>query len=64
MMVTETKYGTSYMKSDIVKTITLALEHEVLKGKIINVCTGAPTSVNHSVATMKTVTEENFDIKH
>jgi len=50
--------------NDIVKAVILALEQDKLKGEILNVCTGVPTSINQLAATLKTVTGKNPNVKH
>jgi UDP-glucose 4-epimerase len=50
--------------NDIIEAVILSLEHEGLKGEVFNVCTGVPTSINQLVATLKTVTGKNPNVKH
>jgi len=50
--------------SDIVKAVILALGQSGLKGEVFNVCTGVPISINELVATLKTVTGKNPNVKY
>ena len=50
--------------NDIVQAVILALKQKGLKGEVLNVCTGVPTSINQLAAALKTVTGKNPTIKH
>lgn len=42
----------------------LALEREELKGKVFNICTGVPTSVNQLVTVLESVAGRNLPVEH
>lgn len=50
--------------NDIVRAIILALESEVPKSEVFNVCTGVPTSINRLVETLRVVTGKELRVKH
>ena len=49
---------------DVVKALTLALEQDRLKGEVLNVCTGVPTSINQLAATLEEVTGKKVRVNH
>jgi UDP-glucose 4-epimerase len=50
--------------NDVVEAIILALRQEEMKNEVFNVCSGLPTSIDQLVATLKTVTGKNPNVKH
>lgn len=49
--------------NDVVSAIILALESEVPKSEVFNVCTGVPTSINRLVETLRVVTGKELRVK-
>jgi UDP-glucose 4-epimerase len=50
--------------SDITRALVLSLETDGLKGEILNVCTGMPTSINKIVSALRFVTGKDLIVVH
>jgi UDP-glucose 4-epimerase len=50
--------------SDVAEALVLALENKQLKGEVLNVCTGIPTSVNQLVDLLSYIAGKNLRAKH
>lgn len=49
---------------DVAEALVLALESKHLKGEVLNVCTGKPTSVHQLVDALRSVTGKKLRVKH